>query len=362
MSLLHRLGAEIAAEGPITAARYMELCLHDPQHGYYATRPALGADGDFITAPLISQMFGELVGLWCAAAWAAMGAPARFLWVEMGPGDGTLMADMRRALVRSAPGFLAAADTVLVERSPPLRARQAEALADAAPVRWAASLDETDADPAPMILVANELLDCLPVRQFVRGAGGWAERRIGLDAAGALAFGLAPPPADFAPPAGLEATPPGVVVEVSPAQAALGAQVGARIARRGGAALLIDYGRDRPEGGDTLQALRRHLKVNPLATPGEADLTVHADFPAVAAAARAAGAGAALTGQGAFLRALGIEARAAALARARPDRADILARQLRRLIDPAEMGALFKALAIHPPGFAPPGFDPEPAA
>ncbi|MBE7218412.1 MAG: SAM-dependent methyltransferase [Caulobacteraceae bacterium] len=399
MSLRRRLEAEIAAEGPITVARYMELCLHDPQGGYYATRPALGAEGDFVTAPLLSQMFGELLGLWCAQAWAALGAPSPVRWIELGPGDGTLMADMRRACGRAAPGFLAATETVLVETSAPLRAAQAQRLAGE-DVRWAASLAQAAGD-APFVLVANELLDCLPARQFVRvmrgrdvppsgaprrvspgdnvdaaaaGApplgelwaqpaeeGTWTERRVGLNAGGELAFGLAPAPVGFAPPPGLESTPFGVVVEVSPAQAALGAEIGARVARQGGAALLIDYGRDHAEPGDTLQALRRHAKVDPLATPGEADLTVHADFPAVTAAARAGGAATSLTTQGAFLQALGAEARAGALARARPDRAEVIARQLRRLIDPEGMGTLFKALAIHPPGVPPPGFPPETA-
>ena len=360
MRLARRLSAEIAAEGPLTVARYMELCLHDPQDGYYAVRPALGAEGDFVTAPLVSQMFGELLGLWCAQVWDDLARPPRVRWVELGPGDGTLMADMRRALARAAPAFLAAADTVLVETSAPLRVAQAQALAGA-PVRWAASLAEAGGE-GPLVLVANELLDCLPARQFLRVApqAGWAERRVGLDAEGALTFGLAPAPSGFTPPAGLEHTPPGVIVEVSPGQAALGAELGARIARDGGAALLIDYGRDRPEPGDTLQALRRHAKVDPLACPGEADLTVHADFPAVAAAARAAGAATSLAPQGAFLRRLGIEVRAAALARAHPDRAEALARQLHRLIDPAEMGTLFKALAIHPPGRVPPGFEDAP--
>ena len=362
MSLARRLAAEVAAEGPLTAARYMELCLHDPQGGYYATRPALGADGDFLTAPLVSQMFGELIGLWCAAAWEALGRPAPMRWVEMGPGDATLQLDMRRALARAAPAFLDAADAVLVETSPPLRALQAERLATApergAPMRWADTLSQAEG-PGPLILVANELLDCLPARQFVRDeAGRWAERRIGLAPDGeALAFGLAPPPADFRPPPGLEAAPAGVVVEVSAAQQALGAEVGARIVRDGGAALLIDYGRDRPEPGDTLQALRRHARVDPLERPGEADLTVHADFPAAAAAARAAGAATSLLTQGEFLGRLGVHARAQALARARPDQAPVIARQLARLIAPAEMGTLFKALCIHPPGAAPPGFE-----
>ena len=356
MSLKARLEAHIAAAGPLTAADYMDACLHDPAFGYYTTRPALGAEGDFVTAPLVSQMFGELIGLWAAQVWLSMGSPSPILLVEMGPGDGTLMADMTRAIARAAPDLLTAAQLWLVETSPPLRQAQAARLAELAP-RWADRLDEIPAG-APLILVANELLDCLPVRQFVRTPEGWAERRIGLDADGALAFGLSPAPSGFVAPLDVE---PGVLVEVSPAQERLGAQVGARIGRDGGAALFIDYGRDAPGPGDTLQALRRHRKEGPLDYPGEADLTVHADFPAFAACARAAGvAVSAIQSQGDFLKALGIEARAAALAEARPDRADLLGRQLARLVDSDQMGALFKAVCIHSPGLPIPGF-PAPA-
>jgi SAM-dependent MidA family methyltransferase len=352
MSLEQRLRARILQDGPLTAAEYMTACLHDPAAGYYATRPRLGAEGDFITAPMVSQMFGELVGLWAVETWSRLGAPSPVRLVEMGPGDGTLMQDALRA-ARVAPAFLAAAELWLVETSGPLRALQAERLAGAEP-RWAERLDDVPGG-APVLLVANELLDCLPVRQFVRTADGWAERRIGLDADGALAFGLSPAPAGLDLPA---AGPPGVVVELSAAQEALGAAVGARIARDGGAALFIDYGRDAPGPGDTLQALKRHQKVPPLETPGEADLTVHADFPTFARAARAAGAAtSAIRTQAAFLRALGIEARAAALARSRPDRADVVARQLERLVGPDQMGELFKAVVIHTPGLAVPGFE-----
>ena len=210
---------------------------------------------------------------------------------------------------------------------------------------------------APILLIANELLDCLPARQFVRTDHGWAERRVGLDAAGGLAFGLASAPSGFAPPPGLEAVPVGLLVEVSPAQAALGAEVGARIAKDGGAALFIDYGRDRPEPGDTLQALHRHMKVDVLESAGEADLTVHADFPAFAAGARAAGAETtAIVGQGEFLKALGVELRASALADARPDQAEAIGRQLERLVAPDQMGTLFKVVCVHPAGFEPAGF------
>jgi SAM-dependent MidA family methyltransferase len=351
MSLAERLKAEIRASGPITVAQFMTRALHDPEQGYYATRPRLGAEGDFITAPMVSQMFGELIGLWCAEAWRRMGAPARLVWAELGPGDGTLIEDALRA-VRAAPGFREAAELWLVEPSGPLKARQQTRLG-AERARWSGGLDALPED-APLILVANEVLDCLPARQFVRGERGWAERMVGLGPEGELAFGLAPAPLERA----LPAAPPGAVLELSPAQEALGAVLGRRIARQGGAALLIDYGRAEPGFGDTLQALRGHEKLGPLEAPGEADLTAHADFPAVLAAAR--GEGAATSGplgQGELLRRLGIEARAAALAGARPDKADAIARQLQRLTAPEQMGELFKAACIHAPGLQPPGFE-----
>lgn len=353
MVLRDRLTAQIAATGPLSLAEYMTICLHDPQAGYYATRPGLGAGGDFITAPLVSQMFGELIGLWAAACWRALGAPLRVRLVEMGPGDGTLMADLLRAGA-AVPGFIEAADLWLVEVSPPLKARQAERLAKAAP-KWADSLDSVPGG-APMILVANELLDCMPTRQFVRTPRGWAERMVGLSEAGDLTFGLsAPLPADGRP------GEVGAVFETSPAQAALGAQIGARLAAEGGAALLIDYGPAAgEEGGDTFQALKGHQKVDPLACPGEADLTFHADFAAVAQAARAEGAQAQpLLTQAEFLGRLGIEARASALARSRPDLADTLGRQFDRLTADDQMGVLFKVLALHGPGFIPPAFEAD---
>jgi SAM-dependent MidA family methyltransferase len=359
MSLSDRLARLIAADGPMTVEAFMRHCLHDPQFGYYATRPALGPPegegaGDFITAPLVSQMFGELIGLWAVDTWTRMGQPAPFRLVEMGPGDGTLMADILRA-ARVVPTFRAAAELWLVETSEPLRQLQRERLAVHGP-RWVETIAEVP-DGAPMLLVANELLDCLPARQFVRTETGWAERRVGLDADGALAFGLSPAPSGFAPPPGLESVAPGRLIEISPAQEALGAAVGARIAADGGAALFIDYGRDRPEAGDTLQALSRHQKVDVLASAGAADLTVHADFPAFAAAARSAGAATTpIVGQGDFLRALGLELRATALIRARPDQADLIARQRRRLVDPTEMGTLFKAVCVHTAGLEVAGF------
>ncbi|HXA39109.1 MAG TPA: SAM-dependent methyltransferase [Phenylobacterium sp.] len=349
MPLRDRLTAQIAAGGPITVAQYMGACLHDPDFGYYATRPALGEAGDFITAPMVSQMFGELIGVWAAAAWELMGRPDAVRLVEMGPGDGTLMGDILKT-IRHAPGLLEAADVWLVETSAPLRALQADRLGGR--VQWARSLAEVPAE-APLMLIANELLDCLPARQFVRTAIGWAEQVVGLDAEGELAFGLAPTPvAGLLPDAA-----PGQVFEQSAAQAALGAELGARIAADGGAALLIDYGRAEPGFGDTLQALRRHEKVDPLADPGAADLTVHADFPAVMAAARGQGAEAAILTQGEFLARMGIGQRAEALVRAAPGRSGAIGRQLTRLIAGDEMGELFKACAIHAPGWTPPAFE-----
>lgn len=367
MSLLDRLRAQIAQDGPISVAEYFTRCLHDPRDGYYANRPALGEGGDFLTAPGVSQMFGELIGLWLLETWTRMGRPSPMRLVEMGPGDGTLIADILRA-ARLLPDFLAAADLWLVEVSPPLRQAQAARLADAPLTpRWADRLEAVPAG-APLLLIANEVLDCLPAHQFVRTDGGWAERMVGLDDAGNLAFGLRaltpqagkrPPPSPAAtPPPRGEDLPPGTVVESSPAQAALGSEIGHRVARDGGAALLIDYGRDAPGGGDTLQALKGHAKVPPLAEPGQADLTVWADFPAVLAAGREAGAGTGpILTQGAFLQGLGIEARAQALAAARPDQAEKLARQLDRLIGAAQMGDLFKVVCLSAPGLSPPLFE-----
>lgn len=351
MSLLDRLKAEIVASGPISVAEYMHRCLNDPADGYYATRPALGDGGDFITAPLISQMFGELLGLWAVETWTRMDKPAAFRLVEMGPGDGTLMSDLLRA-VRLAPDFVAAADLWMIETSAPLAALQ-KAKLDGAVLTptWAKSVDDIPTG-APVILIANELLDCLPARQFVHAGGGWVERLVGVDANGELSFGLAPTKDGSTPP------PDSPVLEVSDAQEAMGEALGNLIAREGGAALLIDYGRGAPEFGDTLQALKNHEKVDPLAFPGESDLTVYADFPVVRDAARKTGAGATdAIPQGLFLGMLGIQHRAETLKAARPDRVEVIDRQLARLVAPDQMGELFKAACIHSPGLVPPGFE-----
>jgi len=347
--LIDTLRAEIAADGPISVARYMSLCLTHPRHGYYVTRDPLGADGDFTTAPEISQMFGELLGLWAAQVWLDLGRPAPFRLVELGPGRGVLMADALRA-ARAAPGFAQAAQVWLVEISPALRAQQAVRVPGAA---WAARLAEVP--PGPMILLANEFFDALPIRQFVRGGGVWRERLVGLDG-GALRWGLGPPLSHGLPPD----APDGAVLEICPEAQAAARMIGARLARDAGAALIVDYGAEPPAagGGDTLQAVARHAFVDPLGNPGGADLTAHVDFTALAGAVRAGGAGVApLLPQGALLERLGLSARSEALTRARPDRADEIAAQARRLTDPAQMGTLFNALAAAGPRQPPlPGF------
>lgn len=355
-SLKARLAREIALTGPMTVADYVTRCLHDPQGGYYATRPALGERGDFITAPLVSQMFGELLGLWAIETWRRLGAPERVRWVEVGPGDGTLMSDALRA-ARLDPDFLRAVDLILIEPSAPLRAEQARRLADSdAHPRWVRDLNGIETD-APVILIANEVLDCLPARQFVKTEDGWSERRVGVTDDGELTFGLTPVSGGFRRPA--FDVEPGQVIEISEQQAAFGRDLGALVQAASGVALLIDYGRARPEAGDTLQALRRHRKVDPLASPGEADLTQWADFPAVQEAAVHAGAD--VTGclaQGEFLRRLGIEARAHRLMQGRPDAAPVIQRQLDRLTAGDQMGDLFKVAAIFSPrAFVVPGFE-----
>ena len=358
MSLEQRLKVEIRENGPIGVDVFMARCLHDPEFGYYSTRPALGPDGDFITAPLVSQMFGELAGLWAVEVWARLGAPSPFLLVEMGPGDGTLITDVLRA-AHVRPAFLDAARLILIETSAPFRAAQQARLTRAgASATWIERLDQLP--PGPMVLLANEVLDCLPAVQFVRTETGWLERLIGLDDEGELCFGLAPGPPGVGPAGDIVAfdASPGQVVEVSPTQRALGAQVGGRICDQGGCALFIDYGRDRREAGDTLQALMRHAKVDPLRTAGKADLTVWADFPSFMSGARSGGAASSGPApQGLWLKRLGIDTRGQALARSAPDRAEVIARQRARLVDPDQMGELFKVAAIHEPGFIPPGFE-----
>ena len=344
MTLKQQLIDHIRDNGPMTVAEFMAACLYDPAHGYYATRPALGGAGaDFITAPEASQMFGELLGLWCAHEWEALAKPA-FNLIELGPGRGVLMQDALRASERIA-GMHEAMHLTLVEMSAPLRDEQAKRVPEA---EWALRLE--DAPPGPSLIIANEFLDCLPIRQFVRGEDGWHEKLVGLDEADQLAFGLS-----AALPAPDSEDEIGAVREVAPALESLIYEIERRLHDAPGRALLIDYGYVRPEGADTLQALKAHAHVDPLEAPGAADLTAHVDFASVAHLAQQAGL--AVHGpvtQASFLRGLGVEFRAEALARANPEHAERLARELRRLTHPEEMGALFKVICLSSPKLPPP--------
>lgn len=351
-ALRDHLIARIRADGPMPLADYMATCLMHPQHGYYATRDPFGRQGDFVTAPEISQMFGELVGLCVAQTWRDQGAPAEFSLAEAGPGRGTLMADMLRA-TRGVPGFHAALRLHLIETSPHLRALQARTIART-DITWHETV-ETLPD-TPLFLVANEFFDALPIRQFQRQGAEWRERLVGLRE-GALVLGLggmtAPPEIAHR----LADTNEGDIVETCAPAQAIAACIGARIAARGGAALILDYG-DWRSLGDTFQAVRAHQPADPLADPGAADLTAHVDFEALALATPCCTSR--LTPQGVFLHRLGIAQRAEALAQTLNGSArESHLAAYHRLTDPAEMGTLFKVLALYPHGAAPPpGLEP----
>ena len=332
------IAARIAATGPITVADYMSECLMHPDHGYYATREPFGTKGDFITAPEISQMFGELIGLALAQAWLDQGAPARFVLAELGPGRGTLMADVLRATA-GVPGFRAAADVHLVETSARLRGVQSRSVGNAV---WHDTL--TTLPDAPLYLIANEFFDALPIRQFVRDRAGWRERMIGVQA-GELVWGLSGTAALGLLEHRLIDTKDGDLVEVCPSLPLIAAEAGRRIGQNGGAALIIDYGDWRAQG-DTFQALQGHMPTDPLTAPGQADLTAHVDFEAIATACAPA-KHTRLTPQGVFLERLGITARAERLARGLTGAAldDHIAAH-RRLTQAGEMGHLFKVMGL----------------
>ena len=345
--LAHVLIRRISATGPISVADYMRECLMHPEYGYYSLRDPLGGDGDFTTAPEISQMFGEIVGLSLAQSWMDQGRPSPFVLAEPGPGRGTLMADILRAAGK-VPGFVDAAQIHLIEASPALRARQQETLGDWCPI-WHHTVDTLP--DAPLFLVANEFFDALPIRQFVRGASGWMERQIGVSG-GALEFGLGLPANFAALDHRLDDTQEGDLVEICASAVPVVEAVVCRLKACGGAALIFDYG-DWRSLGDTLQAVSSHKISDPLAAPGEADLTAHVDFEALANAA----AGVEVCGpvsQGVFLERLGITDRARLLADALDGPAlDEHIAAHRRLTHPDEMGNLFKVLGLAPHGTAP---------
>ncbi len=341
MTPLEKILAEmIASEGPMPLDRYMGLCLGHPTHGYYMSRDPFGADGDFITSPEISQIFGELLGVWCAAAWAAMGSPTEFSLVELGPGRGTLMADILKA-AKVMPGLRAAARVHLVEMSPVLRSLQREKIAG--DVVWHDTLSSLP--EGPMLLVANEFFDAIPIRQFENRNGAWFERCVGADGVGLM-------------PAALDASQggDGDVIEFSPLRSSIAQEIGQRLARSPGVALVIDYGHVQTAPGDTLQAMRAHKYVALTDRPGESDITSHVDFETLGKALAQGGAKAypAIT-QRNFLVAMGIEQRAAILSsKADAKTADMMARAVARLTGEGEMGNLFKVMVGTSPDLATP--------
>ena len=360
-SLAGRLRTRIRKHGPIPLADYMAACLSDPQGGYYASRLPIGKSGDFITAPEISQVFGELVGLWAAAVWQSLGAPAQLTVVELGPGRGTLMADALRAW-RSVPQFLGSVAIALVETSPTLREVQQERLAGSVvPIEWYTRIE--DVPDGTLIVLANEFIDALPITQIIRREGEWRERCVTLGASGeftlsdceairddpALSHALAELAAD------------GAIIELRPAADACVAHLATRAAQAPLAALIIDYGYAGPSFGDTLQAVRAHEFADPFAAPGETDLTAHVDFAALKRDAEAQQLAAhGPMPQGEFLLKLGLGARRDRLLQtARADQRDAIASGAARLVDPHKMGVLFKVLALTcggvppPPPFAP---------
>ncbi len=356
-ALKQEIATMIAHEGPITLERYMSLCLGHPRYGYYMTRDPFGADGDFTTAPEISQMFGELLGVWASESWRMAGSPPSARLIELGPGRGTLMSDVLR-VARISPAFFDAITVHLVETSPVLRRVQEQTLARATKVvGWSDAVEDTP--PGPAFILANEFFDALPVRHYVRTLSGWRERLVGLNASGGLVFGLA----DETEPALTAQAREGSIIEVSPASQRIMSDIAARLVQDGGVMLVVDYGYLDTSFGDSLQAVAKHAYVDPLAEPGDADLTAHVDFAALARAARAQGAQ--VMGpvtQAHFRLQLGIERRAQALMKkANTEQAQAIVDAFDRLTgvnDPRRhMGALFKVMAVaHPdmpdlPGF-----------
>ena len=349
----------ITVAGPMSIAEYMRLCLTHPQFGYYVTRDPLGAHGDFITAPEISQMFGELMGVWMVTVWQQMGSPENVRIVELGPGRGTLMSDALRA-AKVVGDFHAALVVHLVEISPTLQQVQQQRLESlGVPILWHAALAEVPSGPA--IIIANEFVDALPVHQAVKQADGWHERVIEIAAGGELAIGIARDPLphfEATLPRGLRQSPEGSVYEWRSDTVAL--EIGRRV-RTDGAALIIDYGHAWYGLGETLQAVAGHSFTDPLRAPGEADLTAHVDFAALAQSAQIIGGR--IHGpisQRDLLRGLGIDRRAAALKARAPEKSAEIDQALARLTatGPRGMGGLFKALAIADPKLAElPGFE-----
>ncbi|WIY51866.1 SAM-dependent methyltransferase [Devosia sp. YIM 151766] len=355
LTLAEQIDLQIRTGGPISVATYMGLCLTHPSKGYYRAGDPIGGAGDFITAPEISQMFGELIGFWLVNLWQQMGEPKAFTLLELGPGRGTLMADILRVACR-APGFRDALHLNLFETSPNLMAEQKARLEVYDP-KWLQNFDNFE--DGPVLIVANEFFDALPIRQFVRKETGWHERQVGL-VDGKRTFGLSPtpiPPAAMPDP--VANAEPDTIFEVNFAAAEILSRLGKTIAKQGGSILAIDYGHARTQTGETLQGVRRHAYAAVLDAPGDTDLSAHVDFDALANVARQAGLAAQpLATQGQFLTRLGIGERAAALSGANPDAAAEIRAAHDRLVGQDQMGSLFKVFCAHSPGLSPAGFAP----
>jgi SAM-dependent MidA family methyltransferase len=345
------LKARIRRDGPITVHDYMYACLQDPTHGYYRTKTAIGRSGDFITAPEISQIFGELIGLWSVVVWQQLGSPPHLRLIELGPGRGTLMLDALRAAAR-APAFTAAIEVVLVESSATLADQQRHTLSDVTvPLRWVAETGDLPMG-APSIVIANEFLDALPVRQIVLDGLEPRERVVTLDAGGRLIFDNAGPLA-LAPsiPVSVRASArPGAIFEMCNWAAPLD-PIARLLVTAPAAVLFIDYGHTTHSAGETLQALRAHAYEHPLTSPGEADLTTHVDFEAVSSCFRDASNIAGPTTQAEFLGSLGIAERASRLMAANPTKAAEIEAGVMRLMSPGGMGSRFKVLGLSSKGF-----------
>jgi NADH dehydrogenase [ubiquinone] 1 alpha subcomplex assembly factor 7 len=357
MSLEEILIERIRDSGPLSIAEYMEQVLAHPEHGYYMRRDPFGVSGDFITAPEVSQMFGELLGLWAGVAWMTAGSPETINLVELGPGRGTLMADMLRA-APLVEGFEQAIEVHLVETSPVLEEIQQQCLEATKPI-WHRAF--ADVPEGPLIVIANEFFDALPIEQYFHAGDYWCPRMVDIKPDGdGLCFILLPPFEAPELPPGLIDAPGDVMVEVCPAALDIAEDIARRIAEWGGAALFVDYGHGESAPGDTLQGVKNHDFHDPLVDPGTADLTAHVDFGALAHRVFASGARAlGPVTQGHFLTTLGIVERAESLREnASPEQAEDIAQALKRLVDGDEMGDLFKVMAVTgleaPP---PPGFD-----
>lgn len=346
---------QIRTTGPMSIASYMGLCLTHPTKGYYKDSDPLGAKGDFITAPEISQMFGELIGFFFVNIWQQMGSPKSFTLLELGPGRGTLIADMLRVACR-AEGFRDGLDLRLFETNPALVAEQNTRL-EAYGAKWVDSFEKVG--PGPLLVVANEFFDALPIRQFVRGKEGWHERMVGLSD-GKRQFGLSPTPVPItAMPDNIANAKENAVFEVGFASGEVMSRLARLVSAQGGAILVIDYGYGRTQTGETLQAVRGHHYADVLAEPGAADLSAHVDFEALGQVASRAGLSVpALVTQGEWLVRMGIRERAKALSGANPQLAGEIAAARDRLVAPEQMGTLFKVFCATSPGLMPAGFTP----